>query len=130
MQRRQRVEARVKVEKLVEAASFVRDKLGFDHVAAVTGVDYPDRKAIEVVYHVWSTERKVMLALKTETARDNPLLPSLVSVWEGALYHERETHEMLGVKFEGHPNLSLLLLPEDWDKGYPLRKDFTLKEER
>jgi len=130
--RPQRIEVRVKAEKLIEAARFLRDKLGFDHIAAVTGVDYPEKRMIEVIYHVWSTGRMVMLALKTEASRDKPSLPSLVNVWEGALYHERETHEMLGVNFEGHPNLSLLLLPEDWDwssKGYPLRKDFVLKEE-
>ncbi|RLF35300.1 MAG: hypothetical protein DRN03_05445, partial [Thermoplasmata archaeon] len=68
--------------------------------------------------------------LKSSAPRDNPSLPSLREVWLGVHFHERETWEMLGVKFEGHPELRRFLLQEDWEEGvYPLRKEFKLKPE-
>ncbi|MGB9659795.1 MAG: NADH-quinone oxidoreductase subunit C, partial [Nitrososphaerales archaeon] len=97
-------------------------------IASVSGVDYIDMNEFEVIYNVWSIDKKVLIGLRTKIPRDNPTLKSLIGVWEGALYHERETWEMFGIKFEGHPNLSLLLLPEDWDGPPPLRKDFLLPE--
>ncbi|MCP8317947.1 MAG: NADH-quinone oxidoreductase subunit C, partial [archaeon] len=90
------------------------------------GVDHIAMKEFEVIYYVWSIDKKVLVGLRTKIPRDNPILKSLIDLWEGALYHEREVWEMFGIKFEGHPNLSLLLLPEDWDGPPPLRKDFVL----
>ncbi len=129
VQRKGRVVVKVKKEKLVEVAVFLKDVLGFDHPAAGTGVDYPARKEFEVIYHIWSTSSKVLMALKTAVSRDEPRLKTLIPVWEGVNLHERETHELLGVEFEGHPNLTGLLLPEGWDKIPPLRKDFKLPTE-
>lgn len=127
VQRRRRVMVKVRKENIVEVARFFKEELGFDHVASVAGVDYPNRKEFEVVYHVWSTLKKILLALKTSVPRESPQLPSLTSVWESVNYHERETWEMFGIVFEGHPNLTRFLLPEDWSRGYPFRKDFKLR---
>jgi NADH-quinone oxidoreductase subunit C len=127
VQRKKRVIVKVKKENIVEVARFLKEKLSFDHIASVAGVDYPNRKEFEVVYHVWSVSKKVLLALKASVPRDNPQLPSLLPVWEGVNYHERETWEMFGIVFEGHPNLTRFLLPEDWSRGYPFRKDFKLR---
>ena len=110
-----------------EAALFARDDLGFDHVGTVSGTDYMAKNEIEVVYFVGSVKpgiEDLVVSVATRTPRTDPVLPTLVGVWPGAEYHERETFEMLGVKFIGHPDLRRILLPEDWDDIPPLRKDF------
>jgi len=126
VQRKGRVSISVKSDKIYDLGIFLRDQLGFDHITSVSGVDYINEKEIEVIYHVWSIDKKILIGLRTRIPRDNPVLKSLIGVWEGALYFERETWEMFGIKFEGHPNLSILLLPEDWEGIPPLRKDFIL----
>ena len=127
VQREKRVTVIVKREGLVEIARFLRDNLQFDHIASVSGVDYPEKNEFMVVYHIWSIPKKILIALKTSVPRDNPHLSSLISVWEGVNYFERETWEMFGIVFDGHPNLSRFLLPEDWNRGFPFRKDFKLR---
>jgi len=110
-----------------EAAIFVRDGLGFDHFATVSGTDYMAKKEIEVIYFAGSVRQDLedlVIALAVRLPRDSPVMPSLVEVWPGAEYHERETFEMLGVTFTGHPDLRGILLPEDWDDIPPLRKDY------
>jgi len=110
-----------------EAGAFLRDELGFNHILAVSGTDYPAKKEIEVIYFVGSLksgQEDLVAALAERTPRDAPLVPSLVTIWPGAEYHERETFEMLGVKFDGHPDMRGILLPEDWNDIPPLRKDF------
>src|SRR5438128_94093 len=71
-----------------------------------------------------SGHEDVIIALAERPKRDNPVVPSLVEVWTGAEYQERETYEMLGVNFQGHPDLRKILLPEDWNDLPPLRKDY------
>jgi NADH/F420H2 dehydrogenase subunit C len=126
VERKGRVSVSVKKDRIIDVARFLRDKLSFDHIASATAVDYPNANEFHVVYHVWSILKKILLALKTVVPRDEPSLDSLTSVWAGVEFHERETYEMFGINFRGHPNLKLLLLQEDWDKIPPLRKDFTL----
>ena len=117
---------------IVQVAEFLKS-LGYDHVKSVTGIDYPDTKEFEVVYHISSYSNlelaKTIIALKTRTKYSDPKVPSLYSVWESAYLGERETYEMLGIIFEGHPNLSRLFLPEDFEGVYPLRKSYKLKTE-
>ena len=126
------VQVRADPERILEAASKLRE-LGFDHVKAVTAVDLPEEGEIEVVYHISSLGdlelARTIVALRTRIPRDDPRLPSLSKIWPSALYQEREEHEMLGVVFEGHPNLGRLLLPEDFEGIYPLRKDFKVRRE-
>jgi len=125
--RQSRLKFTVAPETLKEAGLFARDELGFDHFATVSGVDYPSKNEIEVVYFVGSVRpgmEDLVIALATRVPRDAPAVQSLVEVWSGAEYHERETFEMLGVRFTGHPDLRRILLPEDWDDIPPLRKDF------
>ncbi len=112
---------------LVSAALFARDELGFDHLATVSGTDYMAKHEIEVIYFVGSVKpgmEDLVVAVATRVPRDRPVVPSLVGLWPAAEYHERETFEMLGVTFTGHPDLRRILLPEDWDDIPPLRKDF------
>ena len=118
-------------DRIMEAAQRIVE-LGFDHLASVEGVDLPKENAIEVIYHAESYEeelRNTIVELKTRVARDDPKLQSLINVWPNALYLERETWDMLGVVFEGHPELKRLLLPPWWDDIPPLRKDYKVKVE-
>jgi NADH-quinone oxidoreductase subunit C len=126
---------RIKVEtapsSIVEVATYLRDSMGFEHAESASGTDYPKDKQIEVNYHLGSYTREDLLAhimvLTTKANRDDPRVPSLVRVLPSVEYHERETFEMLGVYFEGHPRMERFLLPEDWADIPPLRKDFRIK---
>jgi NADH-quinone oxidoreductase subunit C len=134
-----RIRVKVSKEDVLDMAKFIRDELHFDHAESVTGVDYPDQKEIEVVYHLGSytdTElAKQVLSLATRAPReddpnpgnDKTRLPSLRDIFYSVEFHERECFEMLGVYFEGHPDNRRLLLPEDWADLPPLRRDFKTK---
>ena len=134
-----RIRVNVKKEEIIDVTSFIRDELQFDHAESVSGVDYPEDKQIEVVYHLGSytdpSLSKQILALVTRAPRedvphpgnDSTKLPSLRDVFPSVSFHERECFEMLGVYFEGHPDNRRLLLPEDWADIPPLRKDFAIK---
>ncbi len=126
--REKRVKVTTTPEKIKGLATFLRDELGFDHISCVSGTDWIAKNEIEVIYFVGSLSKPeykdIIFALAERPKRDAPVVPSLIEVWAGAEYHERETHEMLGVDFSGHPNQKHFLLPEDWDDIPPLRKDY------
>jgi NADH-quinone oxidoreductase subunit C len=109
-----------------DAAVLVRDDEAvscgfFDWLSA-----YDDRDAgLAVVVHVWSMQHRHHVLLRTRVLRDGGRLSSLTDVWAGASWHERETYEMFGIVFDGHPNLVSLLLPDGFE-GNPLRKEFVL----
>jgi NADH:ubiquinone oxidoreductase subunit C len=126
-----RIKIYVDPANIVEVASFLRDFMGFDHAEAVAGTDYPKDNQIEVVYHLGSYSRMDLgahiLLLATRTNRDDARLPTLINIYKSVEYHERETFEMLGVYFDGHPRNERFLLPEDWADIPPLRRDFRIK---
>jgi NADH-quinone oxidoreductase subunit C len=117
---------------LIEIAKFMRDELGFDHVKGIAGVDYPTHKKIELLYFTASFSKPdiqdLIVILKTELSRDNPVIASSVTIWESAHFHEREAFEMFGVKFEGHPDLRKLLTLDNWDGPPPMLKDIKFPE--
>jgi NADH-quinone oxidoreductase subunit C len=126
-----------------EVATFLKedDRLRFDHLNNLTGVDYlePDPKKakkfdhephLEVVYHISSYDQKHSATLKVKLPRwkediegQLPVVPSVSGVWAIADWHEREAFDLLGIHFTDHPNLRRILCPEDW-VGHPLRKDY------
>jgi NADH:ubiquinone oxidoreductase subunit C len=127
--RERRLKVTVPPEQIRAVALFVRDVLGFDHLNVVGGTDYMQQHEFEVIYFVGSIskpgQQDLVVQLAERVKRDeSPKVPSLTEVWVGAEYHERETYEMLGIVFEGHPDLRRLLLPEDWNDIPPLRKDY------
>jgi len=134
-----RVGIKVGRESIHAVAEFTRDALNYDHVESVSGVDYPQDKEIEVVYHIGSYSdsslARQILVLSTRAQREeNPIpgndatrLPTLRDIFYSVEFHEREVFEMFGVYFEGHPDNRRLLLPEDWADLPPLRKDFAIK---
>ncbi len=102
--------------------------LHFDYLECVTGVDYPDDKKIHVVYHLYSYAKKHRVVMKALLDRDDPAVPTLSHVWPAANWQERECFDLLGVLFDGHPDLRRILLPDDWE-GHPLRKDYAEADE-
>jgi NADH:ubiquinone oxidoreductase subunit C len=125
--RRGRLEVTVAPDKIREVAIHLRDKLGFDHPNGVSAVDYNRESRFEIVYHISSIGikemRDLVLDLKESVPRNAPKVGSLVSVWSGVENYERESFEMFGIVFEGHPRLEKLFLTDNWDGPPPLRKD-------
>jgi NADH-quinone oxidoreductase subunit C len=91
-------------------------------------VDYPKQGHIQIVYHLMSYALRHHFVLKANASRDNPVVATVSSVWSAADWQEREVFDLLGVTFEGHPDLRRILMPEDWP-GHPLRKDFVEPQE-
>lgn len=118
----------IKKDDIVETCKFLKDNpgLSFDFLSDLCGVDYMGREPrFEVVYHLFSISRHHRIRLKAMVG-EGENIPSVVGVWSTADWHEREAFDMYGIVFEGHPDLTRILMPDDWD-GYPLRKDYPLK---
>jgi len=108
---------------LLEFARTMRDEDGYDYLSSVTGVDYLPEGKLEVVYHVYKTIGDKGLVFKVQLPRDNSIVTSLVSIYPGAEFQEREAYDLLGIRFENHPDLRRILMWEGF-AGYPLRKDW------
>ncbi len=108
-------------ENLVAVCRFLRDQLGFDLLSCISGIDMLDH--LETVYHVRSTTRGQLIQLKVRIESEKPEVDSVVSVWPTANWLERETYDMYGIRFAGHPDLRRMLLDDDFE-GYPLLKSF------
>jgi len=114
----------VKSDRVLDVARFLKetDGLDFDYLNFVTAVDRYDH--FEVVYLLSSLEHNHSLMIKARCYdRENPALPSVVDVWQGADFQEREIYDLFGIKFEGHPNMKRIFLWDGFD-GHPLRKDY------
>jgi NADH-quinone oxidoreductase subunit C/D len=113
----------VSAENLIGVVTALRDQWGYDYLTSLTAVDYlPDGK-MEVVYHLAKSIGGSPLLIRTQVSRDNSVVPSLVPVYPGAEFQERETWDLLGIRFEGHPDLRRILMWEGFE-GHPLRKDW------
>lgn len=96
--------------------------LAFDYLISLTGVDMPEY--MTTVYHLESTTHRHMIVVRANTAnRTEPILPSVCDIWISALWHEREAHDLLGLKYENNPDQRRLFLEDGW--GFPLRKDYS-----
>ncbi len=113
----------VEAAHLVELATALRDELGYDYLSSVTGVDYLPEGRMEIVYHVYKTTGSPSLVFKVQVPRGKPEVPSLVPVYPGAEFQEREAWDLLGIRFNGHPDLRRILTWEGF-AGHPLRKDW------
>ena len=120
----------VPAEHIVKVGEILKAKQQFIRLSTVTGVDwYPAEPRFEVVYHLHSIERNVRLRVKCKLPGANPEIDSLTGVWRSANWYERETFDLFGVKFRNHPDLTRIMLPEDWE-GHPLRKDYPVTGSR
>lgn len=117
----------IQKNRLTELMGFLRrnDVEPFDFLSDETATHWPQEEEFELVYVLFSFETKQRIIVKTRT-REWETIESLVAIWPGANWLEREIHDMYGVRFANHPNLKRILLPEDW-VGYPLRKDYDMR---
>jgi NADH-quinone oxidoreductase subunit C len=119
--------AEIELARLVEIASFLRDEPGlrYDYLVDVTAVHWPlEAETMQVVYHLFSYARNDRLRLKVRTGERGPV-PSVAELWASADWNERETFDMFGIVFEGHPDLRRILMPDDYT-DFPLRKELPL----
>ena len=119
----------IKRARLFDVAKTLRDTetLRFEVCLGVAGVHYPEDKDRELhaVYELLSMTHNRRLRLEVSAPESDPRVPSLVEVWAGTNWHERETYDMFGIIFDGHPALTRILMPDDWP-GHPQRKDYPL----
>jgi len=108
-------------EHLLAVCRFLRDQLGFELLSSISGVDFLDH--LETVYHVRALSRHDVLQLRVRVDTQQPEVESVVSIWPGANWLEREVYDLFGIRFLGHPDLRRLLLDDDF-VGYPLLKSF------
>ena len=118
----------VSAEALKKVCQFLRDdpQMRFDYLRLLTAVDHGEN--LSSVYHLYSYEHLHGVVLRVDVPRNEPCVASVVDLWPAADWHEREAFDMMGIVYEGHPDLKRILLPEDWD-GFPLRKDYQSPEE-
>ena len=111
---------------LRRAAEFLHGdpELLFTHLSDITGADrFPNEPRFELNYHLVSIPLRQRMRVKVRVAGSDPAVGTVTPVWPTANWHEREVFDLFGVRFEGHPDLTRILMPEDWE-GHPLRKDF------
>jgi NADH-quinone oxidoreductase subunit C len=120
----------VQTERWDEVAEYLKfdPDMAFDGLMCVAGVDYPTESLIRCVYLLNSYVHRHHNTVKNETPRDKPRQPTAEPVWKHADWMEREAYDLLGLQFDGHPDLRRVLLPDDW-VGHPLRKDYSEPEE-
>ncbi len=150
IQRKHRLFVKIKSDAIKEIAHYLKTVEKLNHLSSITGIDWPPKPehkvpeeefyigpagTIEVAYVIGSWENPIIVTLRTFVPRDDPVIESIASLWKSANILEREVFDMLGVRFEGHPNLKRILLPEDWDELdhpdpavlWPMRKDYKLR---
>jgi NADH-quinone oxidoreductase subunit C len=119
----------LRADDILSVCRFLHDdpESPFDYLVDLCGVDdYPADPRFQVVYHLGSLKTKLRLRLKIFLRGESPRVSSVVSVWKGANWLEREAYDMYGITFDGHPDLRRILLTPEW-KGFPLRKDYPLR---
>jgi NADH-quinone oxidoreductase subunit C len=111
-------------ELLKFTAEYCRGELEFNFLSDVTSVDrFPVEPRFEVSYHLVSIPKRLKIRLRTKLSGADPTVDSVVPVWPGAGWLEREIFDLMGIRFNGHPDLRRILLPADWE-GHPLRRDY------
>ena len=114
-------------ERAAEILGWLRDQQGYDFLQDLTAVDYGGGRMIQVVYQLWSIQRKLNLRVKCELPLDGLEIDTVYFLWRAADWMEREVYDMFGVVFRGHPDLRRILMPYNYAEGHPLRKDFPLR---
>ncbi len=120
----------IKKEDLIKICEFLKSdpELEYNFLSDVCGVDFPEReKRFELVYNLYSIPNRFRVRLKIRVG-EGESVPSVTPVWSGADWMEREVYDLFGIRFDNHPDLRRILLPDDW-VGHPLRKDFPLTRE-
>lgn len=112
---------------LVAVCTYLKEQLGFEHLGCISAVDWKDH--YESVYHIENYPNGCVVQLHARIPHDDPKIDSVCRLWNAANFHEREAWDLMGIVYEGHPNLERILLPQDF-KFHPLRKDFPQEVDR
>jgi len=115
-----RIYADVEEKGLIDFATFIKEELKIEHISTITA--YDTGAGFVVLYHF--AKKNVMLTVRVALQQDKPAVDTIIAQFPGAVLYEQEVHELLGIGFRNHPDLKHLLLPDDWDKGYPLQKSW------
>ena len=109
----------------LDVATYIKENpdFAFDYLMCITSYDKGDSKSFGVAYNLYSLKNRHYIECRVEIDSDTVKVPSVTSLWKAADWHEREAYDMMGIEFEGHPDLKRILLPHDWE-GHPLRKDY------
>lgn len=120
----------VSPDRILHACRFLKTTHGFERVSTITAVDrYPAEPRFEVVYHLHSLAHNQRIRLKACIGGETPALESVTPVWSGANWYEREAFDLFGIEFRNHPDLTRIMMPDDW-QGHPLRKDYPVHGHR
>ena len=119
---KQRMWLKINRGQLLGLLQFLKEH-GFEHLSSLSALDWPDQEKLELVYHLWNYQDKLLLSIKTTIERKTPSIESAASIWANAQIQEREIHELFGINFLGNPDLSELFL-ENWQGPPPFLKDF------
>ena len=112
--------------RIVDVCAYLKDNLQFNRLSGITSLDFPEEMKFEVVYFIASFDHSVIVKLKAAVPRDeSPSIATVIPVWWNANWYEREVCEFMGIHFDGHPELTPLVLSDDMVGEYPLRKDYT-----
>jgi NADH-quinone oxidoreductase subunit C len=118
----------IKKEGLIPVCTLLRSDLDFDYPIHISSVDDPaERERFELVYEFFSIRKKQQVRIKTRVSEAASVIESVTPLWKGANYQEREVYDMMGIRFNNHPELKRILLPDEYTEGYPLRKDFPVE---
>ena len=109
---------------ILELCTYIHDVLNFEQATSVCAVDYIDR--VQIVYHLTNYFTGIVIEITVDLPADDLHIPSVALIWEGANWHERETYELFGVIFDGHPKLERLLTPQSYE-FFPFRKSYKLR---
>lgn len=116
------LEMAVTPDHLLAVAQVLRDQLGYTYLLSLTGVDWQE-KGLQVVYHLQNLDKGLFLVLTVTLPAQDPHVPSVTHLWPTANWQEREAWDLVGIYFDGHPDLRRILMKEGWP-GHPLRKDY------
>lgn len=126
-EKQRRIQGEIPAEQLSGFAVTLKNSLGFEHLSAISCVDWLEVNQFELVYHFWNYQQGILVQAKIRIDRENPNQPTITNLWQPARFFERDIHEMFGVEFPGNEDLSKYILT-DWDGPPPMRKDFHTRE--
>ncbi len=124
------LQVRVAREQLVEVCEVLKDSAGIDlkYVRCLSVIDWDEDKETEVVYHLASVTHSNKVVVKVRVSTDDQWVPTVMPIWSGANWHEREGHDLFGIEFRGHPNMTPLILYDGFE-GFPGRKSYPMPEQ-
>lgn len=120
----------IRRERVVDVCRFLHDDptLAFDLIVDILSIDYPNEEPrFEVIYHLYSIENNHRIRIKARVPEEDCAIDTVTGIWQGANFLEREVYDMMGIVFNNHPDLRRILMTEDYDEGFPLRKDFPVE---